>query len=187
MTERTQSVYKHQGPITTRLHSMDKVIFLVIASHLALNGCHSSTTIAETTANQTTNGSAAIFLVSQSGGCVRIGPNCAQHSLYGNGNVEVKRNGSEEVQAQGTIDTGQVSSWLDLVASTDFDALKTRLPEGSCSGCVDGIDYIYTIQADGNTIRFDSIETRFDQAEPFFAMTQGLYAAMQNAAPLEIR
>lgn len=166
---------------------MNKAIFVVIAGYLALTGCHSTTTASETTANQTTSESAAIFLVTQSGGCVRIGPNCAQHSLYKNGRVEVKRNGSEEIQTQGTIDTGQVRSWLDLVTATNFDALKARLPGGSCSGCVDGIDYSYTIQPDGNAILIDSIEYQFDQAEPFFAMTQGLYEAMQNAAPLEIR
>lgn len=158
---------------------------------IMLSGCNSSTSIsdpADNPDNSVTNvGTVAVFVVTESGGCVRIGPNCAQHTLYSNGKVEVKRNDSDAVEAQGTIDSGQLNSWQDLVANTDFDALKVRLPEGSCAGCVDGIDYKYTIYPQSSPIQFDSIEHKFDQAEPFFAMTAGIVEAMRNAAPLEIR
>lgn len=164
-------------------------IFAILCC-VAISGCDSATIVGEATGEQssenTTNEGAAIFIATQSGGCVQIGPNCAEHSLFRDGRVLVTRNNSDTIEAEGTIDLGQVDSWIDLVTATDFDSLKARLQQGICAGCLDGIDFEYTIQVDGDTTEFNSIMHNFDEAEPFFAMTAGMYEAMQNAAPLEI-
>ena len=167
-----------------------QTIFAILCC-VAMSGCDSATIVGEATSEQSsenlTDEGAAIFIATQSGGCVQIGPNCAEHSLFSDGRVSVTRNNSDTIEAEGTIDLGQVNSWLDLVTTIDFDSLKARLQQGICAGCLDGIDYEYTIQLDGDTTEFNSIMYNFDEAEPFFAMTNGMYEAMRNAAPLEIQ
>lgn len=160
---------------------------------LLLTACTGTTTVEDdsTPEENTASSSAVAFKVTQSGGCVMIGPNCAEHTLREDGSVEVRRIDSDgtrgEVEGRGTIDQGQTDSWVDLVANTDFDALKLRLPAGTCSGCLDGVDYLYTIYQQGNSVTINSLDYQFSEAEPFFAMTTGVYEAMLNAALFEIQ
>ena len=170
---------------------MHRTIVLGIVSSLLLIACSGNSTIEESAIPQDNPTSAVIFKVTQSGGCIMIGQNCAEHTLRNDGSVEVKRIGidlmANEVEARGDIDQGQVDSWLDLVANTDFDSLISRLPPGTCSGCLDGIDYIYTIYLQDGDVAINSLDHQFSEAEPFFAMTAGVYDAMLNAAILEIQ
>jgi len=133
------------------------------------------------------NATSIALTTTQSGGCIRLGPNCAIHRLYDNGSVDVRRTTDGEVTGAGQIDTGLLDNWLNLVATTDFSALRSRLPAGQCAGCVDGVDFEYEISANGTSEVFNSIDFRLDNAEPFFALTNGMYEAMQVAAPLEMQ
>lgn len=172
---------------------MHRHFVLSATAGLLLISCSGTSTVQENTAAQENpvSTTAVIFKVTQSGGCVMIGQNCAEHTLHSNGSVEAKRIGPEavvsEVEVRGEIDQGQVDSWANLVATTDFDALISRLPQGTCSGCLDGIDYIYTIYRQEGDLAINSLDHQFSEAEPFFAMTTGVYDAMLNAAMLELQ
>jgi len=167
---------------------------ILAAIALALSGiaaCNSDP--ATDSSSQVTADDEPILTIKQSGGCVRMGPNCAIHTLYEDGRVEVARNTFDNSNAlpiaetTGTIDSGQVQSWQLVVENEDFDALRSSLPEGRCAGCVDGVDFEYIITTANQTIRFSSIDHEFDLSYTFFSITADLYRKMSSVAPLEVR
>ena len=154
----------------------------------AITGCNSSEISSTITDNDTgADNKTPLLVTSESGGCVRIGPNCARHTLYLDGTVTVERVSVGAVETTGQIDTGQVDSLVAQIIATDFTELRNRLAEGTCSGCVDGVDYEYDFRSGTESIVFSSIEYRFDNAEPLFALANGTVDAMRNAARLEIQ
>jgi len=82
------------------------------------------------------------------------------------------------------IDIGQVASWIAVVEDEDFEILLRSLPAGSCAGCVDGIDYEYNVSTSSQTVSIKSLDYKFDKDFTFFAITDSLYKAMREAAPL---
>ncbi len=159
-------------------------LVLLITASLLLSGCNSTSVDTDEQGN-TTN--PAVFITTESGGCVRIGPNCARHTLYNDGTVTVSRASIGLIEARGQIDTGQVESLLIEIRTTDFAALQARLPPGRCSGCVDGVDHEYQIASATGPVVLSSIDYSFDPAEPLFALANGTFEAMQNAAVLEVQ
>ncbi len=130
-----------------------------------------------------------ILTVIQSGGCVRIGPNCAVHTLFDDGKVQAARNTGEQtpaVEVTATIDAGIAQSWLMAAEAEDFATLRQSLPAGQCAGCVDGIDLQYIINTSTDSVTFSSIEHEFDTSSTFFTITAKIYRSMMEAAPLEL-
>ena len=131
-----------------------------------------------------------ILTIKQSGGCMRIGPNCAVHTLFSDGKVQASRNLGEQtsaVEVTAAIDSGITQSWLMAAEAENFLALRQSLPTGQCAGCVDGIDLQYIINTSTDTVTFSSIEHAFDPSFTFFSTTADIYRAMAEAAPLELR
>ncbi len=161
-----------------------KLALFSVALLLCLAGCGADTPASDTTQPN------LILTVKQSGGCVRMGPNCAVHTLFSNGEVQLARNLGEqtsEVEVTASIDTGLVESWLMAIEDENFNALRQNLPAGQCAGCVDGVDLEYIVHKGSDSESFSSIEYAFDTSFTFFAITEDIYTAMQAAAPLVLQ
>lgn len=147
----------------------------------------------------TGNGSPAVVLiVAESGGCVRIGPNCAVYRLFSDANFEVARTGTfgtsgvEELlalqaEARGDIELSLTTGWIEQAGDEDFSALRERLLPGRCMGCVDGVDIQYVMIVNEQQHTFSSIEYALNPSEPLFALTEGILQQMRALATLDVQ
>jgi hypothetical protein len=119
-----------------------------------------------------------VFTVRLDGGCMMMGPNCPEYRFLSDGSVAVFRAGEVEPTDTAAINLALVTSVVDLVASTDLEALSASLPPGECRGCYDGIDVTYIYGPDGV---FASIDIELVSTEPLFAATEAALAAAQGA------
>ncbi len=119
-----------------------------------------------------------IFTVRLDGGCMMMGPNCPEYRFLSDGTVALFRVGEVEPTDTAAIDPALVTSVVDLVASTDLEALSASLPPGECRGCYDGIDVTYIYGPDGV---FASTDVELVPTEPLFAATEAALAAAQAA------
>lgn len=129
-----------------------------------------------------------VVTVESSGGCAQMGPNCTRLVVFGDGTVEAYRFVADDVDpiGTGTIDPGLVVDLAAVVAATDFDALRSRLPEGECRGCYDGIDTTMSFETNGGSERFDSIEVELDASEPLFAAAWAVAGAADSAVEVPL-
>ncbi len=134
-------------------------------------------------------GAAQVVLdVESTGGCAQMGPNCTRLVIFGDGTVEAYRVAvdGEELVDTGSIDLELVAELDRIVAVTDLDALRSRLPEGHCQGCFDGIDTTMTLAGDDGPAVFSSLEVELDSGEPVFAAAWAVAAAAQAATEIPI-
>lgn len=112
-----------------------------------------------------------VVTVEQTGGCVMMGPNCPTYVLRANGRVDLYRTGNLDTPVDSTIvEEALVMDLQGQISKTDFVTLRTRLPQGECQGCYDGIDTTFLFSTPSSVISFDSIETELVASEPLFAM-----------------
>lgn len=129
-----------------------------------------------------------VIVIESSGGCAQLGPNCARTIVYGNGTVETHRIGPAGPEL---VDTGAIAVDLvvDLnraVATADLAALRARLPEGECLGCVDGIDTTMTFVAGNKVEVFSSVEVELDPNDPVFDAAWAVADAARAATEIPI-
>jgi hypothetical protein len=129
-----------------------------------------------------------VIVIESSGGCAQLGPNCARTIVYGDGTVETHRIGPAGPEL---VDTGAIA--VDLVVAlhrtvvmTDLAALRTRLPEGQCLGCVDGIDTSMTFFAGEKQEVFSSVDVELDPIEPVFEAAWAVADAARAATEIPI-
>lgn len=134
-------------------------------------------------------GSLTVTIVER-GGCEMMGPNCRVYVVAGDGAFEVRRAGLEDqgAVASGALDESIAALLREAVATTDLAGLGGTLPPGECRGCVDGIDYLVSIDVDGTVTTFDSVEVLFDPTEPLFtAIGDVITAASAVEVPIVSR
>lgn len=119
-----------------------------------------------------------VLVVQESGGCSMVGPNCRTISFKVDGSVDISYGEAESVSESTLVDPALIARWLEVTASTDFDSLVDRLPEGECKGCSDGIDLVLGVQLEDRTVDLDSQAVRFVPTEPFFTATTSLMDAV---------
>jgi len=194
MTQRKRST----NATGQRLNLAHKLLVILVA--VTLTACSGSSLVENTStqpSQETSNSPTAdqpVLIVRESGGCIRIGPNCFVYSLLANGTVNAYRGsiGTDSVDISspentGNIDTGEVEGWIAAVEDENFEALLSSLPAGNCAGCVDGIDYEYKVSTSNQTVTIKSLDYKFDTNFTFFAITNSLYEAMRETAPLPIQ
>ena len=110
-----------------------------------------------------------VLVVVESGGCYQAGPLCRTLTFFADGTATVDwPEEADQAQQSYDLDPEVIGRWIDVVVSTDLDALVDSLPEGSCQGCVDGVDYTMTIDVAGTTATLDSMVVEFVRDEPLF-------------------
>jgi len=129
-----------------------------------------------------------VIVIESSGGCAQLGPNCTRTIVYGDGTVETHRIGPAGPEL---VDTGAISVdfVVDLhrtVATADLAALRARLPEGECRGCVDGIDTTMTFFASNKEEVFSSVEVELDPTEPVFDVAWAVADAARATTEIPI-
>ena len=117
-----------------------------------------------------------------------MGPNCTRLVIFGDGTVEAYRLAvdGEELVDTGSIDPELMAELDRIVAVTDLDALRSRLPEGQCRGCFDGIDTTMTLSGDDGPVVFSSLDVELDSGEPVLAAAWAVTAAAQAATEIPI-
>jgi hypothetical protein len=133
---------------------------------------------------------AVVLTVEQSGGCFMMGPNCPTYVVHANGQVDLFRTEAVDTPVDSTaIDVALIDVLVEQIQSTDFAALRLRLPEGECQGCFDGIDTKLVLTTPDGRVAFNSIDEELSQAEPLFdAVWDIVNAANQTTdMPLEQR
>jgi hypothetical protein len=155
---------------------------LMIGAALVLTGC------AAADVPSAVPGDEVVIVVESTGGCAQMGPNCTRLVISGNGSVEAYRFviDGEELVDLGSIDPELVSALHALVAMTDLDALRARLPAGHCRGCFDGIDTTMTFHGDERPGTFNSVEVELDPTEPLFAAAWAVASAAEAATEVPI-
>jgi hypothetical protein len=138
---------------------------LTIALALLLAACGSADVAAGPAAD------VVVLEVDSTGGCAQMGPNCTRLVVFGDGTVEAYRFLGQDAELIDTasIDPGLVDSVDEIARTTDFGALRDRLPAGECRGCYDGIDTTMTFHVEGLVEAFSSVDVGLDPAEPLFA------------------
>ena len=134
-------------------------------------------------------GDQIVIVIESSGGCAQLGPNCARTIVCGDGTVDSQRIGPAGPEL---VDTGAIA--VDLVVDlhrtvvmTDLAALRTRLPEGQCLGCVDGIDTSMTFFAGEKKEEvFSSVDVELDPIEPVFEAAWAVADAARAATEIPI-
>ncbi len=154
----------------------------MIAAALVLTACAAEAPIPGPGAAQ------VVLDVESTGGCAQMGPNCARLVIFGDGTVEAYRVAvdGEELVDTGSIDLELVAELDRIVAVTDLGALRSRLSEGHCRGCFDGIDTTMTLAGDDGPAVFSSLEVELDPGEPVFAAAWAVAAAAQAATEIPI-
>jgi hypothetical protein len=124
-----------------------------------------------------------VIVVESTGGCAQMGPNCTRLVIFGDGTVEAYRFviDGEELVDIGMIDPELAAELQTVLATTDLDALRARLPAGHCRGCFDGIDTTMTFPGAGGPEVFGSIEVELDPSEPVFAGAWAVAAVAEAA------
>lgn len=133
---------------------------------------------------------AVVVTVEQSGGCFMMGPNCPTYAVHANGQVDLFRTEALDTTVDSsTIAVPLVDALTEQIRSTDFVALRTRLPEGECQGCFDGIDTKLVLTTRNGEVTFSSIDVEMDPMEPLFAAVSNIVAAASQSTelPLEQR
>lgn len=111
-----------------------------------------------------------VLVVVESGGCHQAGPLCRTLTFFADGTATVDwPEEADQAQQSYDLDPEVIGRWIDVVVATDLDVLVDSLPEGSCQGCVDGVDYTMTIDVAGTTTTLDSMVVEFVRDEPLFA------------------
>jgi hypothetical protein len=146
----------------------------LIALVLLVTACGGGSAAPETTTGPEASGPAPDAVVLSAdlvGGCAMMGPNCSRYVVYGDGRVEGYRLGGvgSELVAETTVDRDAVAEFADVVSGTDLEALRSRLPAGTCMACVDGVDTTLVVHTGGGDVTFSSAEAEFDPSEPVFA------------------
>lgn len=120
--------------------------------------------------------------IDHTGGCMMMGPNCVRYVAEEDGTVTAYRLGLQEPEILGTatIDQTLVADLSAAIAATDLDDLRSRLDQGQCMGCVDGIDTEVTFTVDDVPVSFSSIDVEFDPSEPVFAALVAIVNAAQD-------
>ena len=134
-------------------------------------------------------GDQIVIVIESSGGCAQLGPNCARTIVYGDGTVDTHRIGPAGPEL---VDTGAIA--VDLVvdlhrtlATADLAALRARLPEGRCLGCVDGIDTAMTFFAGEKKEEvFGSVDVKLDPIGPVFEAAWAVADAARAATEIPI-
>ncbi len=123
-----------------------------------------------------------VLVVEFSGGCMMMGPNCQRWVVDGDGTVEVFRVGTDVTPVTTVAtDPALVERLWSAATTADPGALRARLPEGRCNGCVDGIDTTFTFTTPGGTATFRSIETELVRSEP---LLDAAWAVVEATEPL---
>ncbi len=133
-------------------------------------------------------GDQTVIVIESSRGCAQLGPNCARTIVYGDGTVETHRIGPAGPEL---VDTRAIA--VDLVvdlhrtlATADLAALRARLAQGRCLGCVDGIDTSMTFFAGEKQEVFSSVEVALDPTEPVFEAAWPVADAARAATEIPI-
>jgi hypothetical protein len=135
-----------------------------------------TTTVPPVTTTSTVT-AAPVAVIRDSGGCVQMGPNCAIYVIWNDGSVAVHRSDETNTTGLPPVDSAEISGTIPVevvdrlaaaIAATDFDELRARLGEGSCQGCVDGIDTEITFYTQSSEETISSIEFEFDPSDPLF-------------------
>lgn len=129
-----------------------------------------------------------VIVIESSGGCAQLGPNCDRIVVYGDGTVEAHRIGpaGPELVDTGAIAVDLVVDLNRIMATTDLAALRVRLPEGQCLGCVDGVDTMMTFLAGDKEEVFSSVEVNLDPTEPVFEAAWAVADAAHVATEIPI-
>ena len=128
-----------------------------------------------------------IFSIETTGGCMMMGPNCPRYELMRDGSFMVHRGDASEVSRTGKIEQTLVDNWMALIRDTNFKELQSRLGDGECRACFDGIDFTYSVFKNEMAIVLNSRELEFSQLEAFFILSEQIRRAMSVAAPLELK
>lgn len=130
---------------------------------------------------------AVVVTVEQSGGCFMMGPNCPTYVVHANGQVDLFRTEAMDTRIDSTaIDVALVDVLIEQIHSTDFTALRLRLPEGECQGCFDGIDTkVVLVTADGE-VTFNSIDEELSQTEPLFDAVWNIVVAASQSTEMAL-
>ena len=131
-----------------------------------------------------------VLVYIETGGCAMMGPNCATYQLWSDGTVEVFRSSFDEVgdvpEDTGFLDPSIPAKIRRLAGEIPADFLAS-LPEGSCQGCVDGIDVTIVIQLGlGASFHIDSITHQIPWNDPLFASIEIARTQMGELAPLPL-
>ncbi len=120
-----------------------------------------------------------MLVLHESGGCYQAGPYCRSLSFWADGRVDVAWPAEAERPVEThAVDPALATAWLEIAAATDFDELVSRLPEGECQGCFDGIDTVLEVSLDGRNVTLDSLVVEFVDSEPLFSATNNLASAV---------
>jgi len=132
-----------------------------------------------------------IFSISQTGGCMMAGPNCAEYRLnIADGSFELLRIEEDSViEKKGKLDVELVDAWfLELNKIENIEDFAQQLGEGECRACFDGIDLSYNVVNDRFSIlSLSSQEKNFDKALPFFSLSDQLYREMGQHVQLDMK
>jgi hypothetical protein len=90
------------------------------------------------------------------GGCQIIG--CPSYRLLSDGSyvyVLDERDGVGE-RYEGNLSSEEIRALRTAMSTTDFEALKQRMFEGTCPAFIDGVSHRFTIRFEEETFEFDS-------------------------------
>lgn len=110
------------------------------------------------------------IIANRYGGCERVG--CTLYRIHEDGSyLFLKYNsGSEGDRYQDSITDTQLSNLNELLADTNFDAVKETIFTGICPTTYDGIAYRYEISYEGEAYSFNSCEEDLENESLFIEL-----------------
>ena len=131
-----------------------------------------------------------VFSISQTGGCMMAGPNCAEYQLNvatGEFNLLRVQNNSV-VEGKGKIEQALLDAWFDELNKMDVPVFVDSLGEGECRACYDGVDIDYNVvDNDFSVLALSSRDKAFDKSKTFFALSDSIYQQMHEQIRLEMK
>jgi hypothetical protein len=167
---------------------MKRVLILTALAILA-SACSSSVSQSAST-TKPIDPNSVLVTVTQTGGCMMMGPNCPTYVVHANAQVMLLRTGgSRETVDSSFVDPALTTDLAWLISTTDFQGLRAKLPQGECQGCYDGIDTTFVFVTESSTAMFNSVEVKLDPAEPLFGAVWAIVDAANRSTemPLEQR
>jgi len=130
-----------------------------------------------------------VLAIAEFGGCARGGYNCITRLLWDDGTVTSYRQPMLVTptvaglalltpEATAAVDRAVATDLLSALEGTNWESVINSLPPGMCSACVDGIDFIVVVAAEGDDIVLNSATTAFDLSIPAIAVLADAAAAI---------
>ncbi len=128
----------------------------------------SETPLPATTDSVTANSQDVLLSIYSHGGLCVSGGECQRTvTLYADGTYAV--DGKSFTSGQGMLDAQQVASVRELIAQTDFNAIRSQPFTGTCPTAYDGQEQVYTfVQSSGAQEVIASCTYAVDLALPLF-------------------